>query len=92
MGGLAERGKERAVGYATLQYIGPDEQMWFLCRETVWYLSFPPPPSIILMLIRIMMDDITKQLFNLNGNTAHCVLIFMKYSRKMLIRQSYNRY
>lgn len=87
MGGLAEREKERAVGYATLQHTGPDEQMWVLCRETVWYMSSPPPPSVILMLIRIMMDDITKQLFNLNGNIAHCFLIFKKYSCKMLITE-----
>lgn len=45
MGGLAETEKERAVGYATLQHIGPDEQMWVLCRKNcVVHLSPHLPP------------------------------------------------
>lgn len=33
--------------------------------------------SIILMLIKIMMDDITKHLLKLNYNIAHCFFIFI---------------
>lgn len=42
MGGLVEGEKERPVGYATLQRIGPDEQMWVLCRENCVVHVFPP--------------------------------------------------
>lgn len=49
--------------------------MQFLCWETVVYASPLRPPAQILMLIRIMMDDITKYLFNLNGSIAHCFFI-----------------